>query len=103
MMIRCIEEVNDHGRLRRRWRIDNAPTRLRVDRNSFNFISMNAAIVMADDVQARIIEQNPIGNGLDVFRTLFNSFCEEKSLSYTADGFNHFIQNSREGMLMTSA
>ncbi|KAK3305105.1 uncharacterized protein B0T15DRAFT_531357 [Chaetomium strumarium] len=41
---------------------------------------------MADNqLQLEIIEQNPIGNGLEGFRTYYISVCNSKSIPYTPD------------------
>ncbi|KAK5652988.1 hypothetical protein OQA88_9468 [Cercophora sp. LCS_1] len=39
---------------------------------------------MADQL-SKIIEENPIGNGLDAFRASFSSICKGASVSYTPD------------------
>lgn len=37
---------------------------------------------MAHQAQSKVIEDNPIGNGLDAFRSLFNLTCEGRGISH---------------------
>lgn len=53
-------------------------------------------LVMANNSQARTIEESPIGNSLDAFRTSFNSICERRSLPYTSDAFNDLTQEGKD-------
>lgn len=50
---------------------------------------------MADELQSKVIEDNPIGTGLDAFRSSFNSICESRSISTQEDAL---IQLGEEGM-----
>lgn len=50
---------------------------------------------MADDAQARIIEENPIGSDLDAFLSSFNSICEARNLSCTSDALNRLTQEGK--------
>ncbi|CRG90244.1 hypothetical protein PISL3812_07287 [Talaromyces islandicus] len=52
-------------------------------------------LVMADDAQARIIEENPIGSGLDVFLPSFNSFCGAGNLSCTSDALSRLTRDGK--------
>ena len=38
---------------------------------------------MADQPRSKIIKDNPIGNGLDAFRALFNTVCADRTISRT--------------------
>jgi len=40
---------------------------------------------MTDQLQSKIIEENPTGKGLDAFRASFNSICEGAHISCTPD------------------
>ncbi|RSL39791.1 hypothetical protein CEP51_016769, partial [Fusarium floridanum] len=40
---------------------------------------------MRNESQSKVIEDNPIGNGLDAFRASFNSICEGASISPTPE------------------
>ncbi|KAJ6168196.1 hypothetical protein N7497_001039 [Penicillium chrysogenum] len=51
---------------------------------------------MTDNSQAKIIEESPIGNGLDAFRASFKSICEGRSLSCTSDALNHLTQEGKD-------
>ena len=51
---------------------------------------------MADDVLERLIQESPIGNGLDGFRTSFLSICEGNSLPCTLDAVNHLTQEGKD-------
>jgi hypothetical protein len=51
-----------------------------------NITTAEAGLVtMTDQPRSKIIEENPIGKGLDAFRTSFNSTCEGRSISCTPD------------------
>lgn len=50
---------------------------------------------MADQSRPKIIEDNPIGKGLDIFRTSFASVCESRKISCGSDALDQFDQ---EGM-----
>jgi hypothetical protein len=47
--------------------------------------SMSIPPVMADQLRSKIMEENPIGNGLDAFRASFHSICEGAHTSCTPD------------------
>ncbi|KAK7414966.1 hypothetical protein QQZ08_012468 [Neonectria magnoliae] len=47
---------------------------------------------MADQAQSRIIEDNPIRNGLDAFRSLFSSTCEGRGISRERDALDQLGQ-----------
>ncbi|KAK4034126.1 hypothetical protein C8A01DRAFT_19029 [Parachaetomium inaequale] len=40
---------------------------------------------MADQLQSNIIEDNPIGNGLDAFRASFHMVCTDRTISRVPD------------------
>lgn len=40
------------------------------------FSSMSIPPVMTDQLRLKIIDENPIGKGLDAFRASFNSICQ---------------------------
>ncbi len=50
---------------------------------------------MADQPRSTIIEDNPIGNGLDTFRALFNTVCTDRTISRFPDALGQLDQ---EGM-----
>jgi hypothetical protein len=56
----------------------------------FHLDSVTAA--MAD--RSKIIEENPIGKGLDTFRSLFKSICEGANIACTSSALGQF---GREG------
>ncbi|RSL54458.1 hypothetical protein CEP51_014708 [Fusarium floridanum] len=47
---------------------------------------------MGDQPQSKIIEDNPIGNGLDAFRGYFSSICEGARVSCTPDALEQLEQ-----------
>ncbi|KAH6952364.1 serine/threonine-protein kinase Sgk2 [Ilyonectria sp. MPI-CAGE-AT-0026] len=47
---------------------------------------------MADQAQSRVIEDNPIRNGLDAFRYLFNSTCEGRGILRARDALDQLDQ-----------
>ncbi|KAH8585983.1 hypothetical protein B0O99DRAFT_695910 [Bisporella sp. PMI_857] len=47
---------------------------------------------MTDQAQSEILENNPIGKGLDAFRTSFNSICEDRTISCTPDALGQLAQ-----------
>ncbi|RSL79330.1 hypothetical protein CEP52_017537, partial [Fusarium oligoseptatum] len=47
---------------------------------------------MGDQPQSKIIEDNPIGNGLDTFRGYFSSICEGARVSCTPDALEQLEQ-----------
>ncbi|KAJ5559163.1 hypothetical protein N7461_003135 [Penicillium sp. DV-2018c] len=60
------------------------------------------SLLMADDAQARIIEENPIGSGLDPFLSSFNSICEARNLPCTSEAFNRLTQEGKLlGIILT--
>ena len=59
---------------------------------------------MTDQAQSEILENNPVGKGLDAFRTYFNSICEDRGISCTADNFMIFkYDNSTSGEFTVSS
>lgn len=54
---------------------------------------------MADQARSRVIEDNPIGNGLDTFRALFKSTCEGRGISRARDALDQLDQ---EGVYIAS-
>jgi hypothetical protein len=49
---------------------------------------------MNDQTQSEILENHPIGKGLDAFRTSFNSICKDRSISYTLDALAKKVRQS---------
>ncbi|KAH7137548.1 hypothetical protein EDB81DRAFT_70458 [Dactylonectria macrodidyma] len=47
---------------------------------------------MTDQARSRVIEDNPIGNGLDAFRSLFSSTCEGRGISRARDALDQLDQ-----------
>jgi len=52
-------------------------------------------VTMTDQAQSEILENNPIGKGLDAFRTSFNSICEDRSISCTPDAVGQLGQEGK--------
>lgn len=50
---------------------------------------------MADQSRSKIIEDNPIGKGLDAFRASFDAVCEDREIPCTPDALGQLDQ---EGM-----
>ncbi|KAI0903609.1 hypothetical protein F4823DRAFT_267708 [Ustulina deusta] len=48
---------------------------------------------MADQPRSKIIQDNPIGKGLDIFRTSFKSICEDKGLSHSPNSLHQLGQD----------
>ena len=53
---------------------------------------------MTDQAQSEILENNPIGKGLDAFRTSFNSICEDRSISCTPDAVGQLGQEGKTSL-----
>ncbi|KAF2963735.1 hypothetical protein GQX73_g9848 [Xylaria multiplex] len=53
---------------------------------------------MADQSQSKIIEDNPIGDGLDTLRTSFSLTCEDKGLSYLSDSLDQLGQKDLQNL-----
>ena len=45
---------------------------------------------MADQPRSEIIKDNPIGNGLEAFRTSFNTLCTDREIPCTLDALSQF-------------
>ncbi len=58
-------------------------------------IAEGELINMTDQTQSKILENNPIGKGLDAFRSSFNSICKERSISCTPDALDQFGQEGK--------
>jgi len=58
------------------------------DRGVHAFHLDNIAADMANRSRAEIIKENPIGNGLDGFRALFASVCEDRSIPCITDSLD---------------
>uniref|UniRef100_A0A8H7KD67 Uncharacterized protein n=1 Tax=Bionectria ochroleuca TaxID=29856 RepID=A0A8H7KD67_BIOOC len=56
---------------------------------------------MTDQNRSKVIKQHPIGNGLNTFRTSFNSICEGKNIS-PDPGAKEDLQNLVLVLLSTS-
>ncbi|KAM3503168.1 hypothetical protein MY10362_004379 [Beauveria mimosiformis] len=50
---------------------------------------------MEDTEQLKIIEENPIGHGLDIFRASFTTTCEVKGISCTPDALEQLGQEGK--------
>jgi len=57
---------------------------------------------MADKSRSTIIEENPIGKGLNVFRSSFNSVCEDRSISCTPDALGQLGHDGNAAQLRRS-
>lgn len=53
-------------------------------------------MIMVHQSQSKIIEDNPIGKGIDAVRASFNSICEGRNISCTPDALG---QLGHEGNL----
>lgn len=51
---------------------------------------------MTDQLQSKIIEDNPIRDGLDAFRALFNSICEGVHLSHAPNALQQLSQEGKK-------
>ena len=58
-------------------------------------IADGGLVTMTDQAQLEILENNPIGKGLDAFRTSFNSVCEARSTSCTPDALGQLGQEGK--------
>ena len=59
------------------------PTIPRISKNIK--IADGGLVAITDQAQLEILGNNPIGKGLDAFRTSFNSICVDRSISCTPD------------------
>lgn len=50
---------------------------------------------MTDQAQSEILANNPIGKGLDAFRTSFKSICDDRTLSCTPDALDQLAQEGK--------
>ena len=57
---------------------------------------------MTDQAQSEILGNNPIGKGLDAFRSSFNSICEGRSISCTPDALGQLDQEGTVSQLRCS-
>ncbi|KAK0704195.1 hypothetical protein B0T21DRAFT_397094 [Apiosordaria backusii] len=55
---------------------------------------------MTDQLQSKIIDENPIGNGLDAFRASFNSICKGALISCTPDALEQLGQEDLQNLTM---
>ncbi|KAG7402743.1 hypothetical protein Forpe1208_v017044 [Fusarium oxysporum f. sp. rapae] len=55
---------------------------------------------MRDEVQSKIIEDNPIGNELDAFRASFNSACESAGISCALDSIDKLGQEGLQDLVV---
>lgn len=58
---------------------------------------------MTDQLRSRIIEENPIGKGLDTFRASFNTVCAERAIPRTLDALSKLDQEGITIQLRCSA
>jgi hypothetical protein len=52
--------------------------------------------VMTDQLRSKIIDENPIGKGLDAFRASFNSICKGARISCTPDALEQLGQEGKQ-------
>ena len=62
---------------------------------SFPLRIESTPFAMADQLRSKIIEDNPIGNGLDAFHASFNTVCTDRTISRVPDALGQLDQ---EGM-----
>ncbi|KAL2886390.1 hypothetical protein HOO65_060220 [Ceratocystis lukuohia] len=55
---------------------------------------------MANQSPSKIIENHPIGKGLDAFRASFNSICEDKSILCSPDALDQLVLRDRQTLVM---
>ncbi|RMI93034.1 hypothetical protein CDV36_016569, partial [Fusarium kuroshium] len=55
---------------------------------------------MRDETQAKIIEDNPIGNGLDVFRASFQSICKGASISLIPNALEQLEREDIQNLIL---
>ncbi|KAL2415158.1 hypothetical protein ABEF91_003133 [Exophiala dermatitidis] len=58
------------------------------------------ALIMKDQPWSGIIEDHPIEKALDTFRALFNSICEDKSVSCTPDALGQLEQEDLQELTL---
>lgn len=51
-----------------------------------------------DEAKLKIIEENPIGDGLDTFRKGFASICDSTALGFSPDAFDRLEQSHRQNV-----
>jgi hypothetical protein len=51
---------------------------------------------MTDQLHSKIIEENPIGKGLDAFRASFDTICEGVGISRTPDVLERLGQEGKK-------
>ncbi|KAK4031149.1 hypothetical protein C8A01DRAFT_51646 [Parachaetomium inaequale] len=56
---------------------------------------------MADQPRSKIIEDNPIGNGLDTFRASFNTVCADRDIPCTLDALGQLDQEALRNFTRT--
>ncbi|KAF5016334.1 hypothetical protein F66182_12016 [Fusarium sp. NRRL 66182] len=56
---------------------------------------------MADQPQSTIIEENPIGKGLDAFRTRFKSVCEGASVPCSPDSLEQLGRQELQSLVLS--
>jgi hypothetical protein len=52
---------------------------------------------MTDQNRSKVIQEHPIGNGLNTFRTSFNSICEGRNISPDPGAIEHLGQEGTCG------
>ncbi|RSL76756.1 hypothetical protein CDV31_017362, partial [Fusarium ambrosium] len=55
---------------------------------------------MRDETQAKIIEDNPIGNGLDAFRASFQSICKGASISLIPNALEQLEREDIQNLIL---
>ena len=54
---------------------------------------------MTNELQSKVIEDNPIGNGLDAFRGSFDSICEGAGIPCSPDALDKLGQDGNVWLL----
>jgi hypothetical protein len=49
-------------------------------------------VTITDQARLEILKNNPIGKGLNAFRTSFNSICKDRTISCTPDALSQLMQ-----------
>ncbi|RYO87915.1 hypothetical protein DL764_008794 [Monosporascus ibericus] len=61
----------------------------------------STASAMVDQLRSNIIKDNPIGRGLDAFRTSFSSICEGASVACSSDALEQLKQEDLQNLVLT--
>ncbi|KAK7210153.1 hypothetical protein V2G26_017331 [Clonostachys chloroleuca] len=55
---------------------------------------------MTDQNRSKVIQEHPIGNGLNAFRTSFNSICEDRNISPDPAAVEHLGQEDLQNLVL---